>query len=103
MCRLGWKGYGMRLISQNGGVDIPYELSALSIARTGDKYTIYVRSKLFDERPVAFADYSSEVVALAAMYAVRENYSKMADRLSKNLSVDDYAVFCFPQDSEVEA
>lgn len=93
----------MRVISQNGGVDIPYELSALSIAGTSDKYTIYVRSKLFDERTVAFADYSSEVKALAAMYAVRENYAEMSDRLSKNLSVDNYAVFRFPQDSEVEA
>ena len=65
----------MRLISQDGYVDIPYDLSALSIWEFGDKTVIYVRSKLFDEKPFVFATYSSEEKGLKVMENLRKTYS----------------------------
>lgn len=88
----------MRLISQDGYVDIPYDLSALSIGEFGDKTVIYVRSKLFDEKPFVFATYSSEEKGLKVMENLRKTYSKIpkyADEYFEDL------FFQFPKDDEV--
>jgi hypothetical protein len=81
----------MRLISQDGMIDVPYEISALSIGTMGESATIYVRSKLLDEKPCVFATYSTEAKALKVMEMSRE----------KNFWDKD--VFKFPDDSEVES
>lgn len=62
----------MRLISQDGMIDVPYEISALSIGRMGESATIYVRSKLLDEKPCVFATYSNTDKALKVMEMLRE-------------------------------
>ena len=64
----------MRLISQDGTIDVPYEISALSIATMGESATIYVRSKLLDEKPCVFATYSNTDKALKVMEMLREEY-----------------------------
>ena len=88
----------MRLISQDGGVDIPYEMSALSIVDFLGKAHIYVRSKLLDETPFSFATYSSKEKALKIMENLRKTYSKTPEY------GDEYfedLVFQFPKDDEV--
>ena len=80
----------MRLISQDGMIDVPYEISALSIGRMGESATIYVRSKLLDEKPCIFATYSNTDKALKVMEMVINNSFWVKD------------VFIFPTDEEVE-
>ena len=108
----------MRLISQDGMIDVPYEISALSIGRMGESATIYVRSKLLDENPCAFATYSDTDKALKIMEMLREKYAKLEifksvyqkgllTELNKELGFDEMqniltSIFQFPKDEEVE-
>lgn len=90
----------MRLISQDGYVDIPYELSALSVGDFADKIVIYVRSKLFDEKPFVIAEYSSETKSLIVMESLRKTYSKNPNYGAEVDFFEDL-VFQFPKDDEV--
>ena len=108
----------MRLISQDGMIDVPYEISALSIGRIGESATIYVRSKLLDEKPCVFATYYTEIKAIKAMEMLREKYAKLEifksvyqkgllTELNKELGFDEMQniltpIFQFPKDEEVE-
>ena len=89
----------MRLISQDGIIDVPYEISALSTGygEPDRKYNIYIRSKLLDEKPCVFAIYSTGAKALKVMEMLRKEYLE---------TVYDYRTrpkaFKFPADSEVE-
>ena len=66
----------MRVISQDGTIDIPYELSAVTIGHKVDlsKFDINIRSKLLDERPCIVAKYSTEEKAQKAMEMLRDTY-----------------------------
>ena len=66
----------MRVISQDGTIDIPYELSAVTIGHKVDlsKFNINIRSKLLDERPCIVAIYSTEEKAKKAMEMLRKAY-----------------------------
>ena len=67
----------MRVISQDGTIDIPYELSAVTIGHKVDlsKFNINIRSKLLDERPCIVATYSTEAKAIKAMEMLRERHT----------------------------
>ena len=67
----------MRVISQDGTIDIPYELSAVTIGHKVDlsKFNINIRSKLLDERPCIVAIYSTEEKAKKAMEMLRERHT----------------------------
>ena len=67
----------MRVISQDGTIDIPYELSAVTIGNKGDlsEFNINIRSKLLDERPCIVATYSTETKAQKAMEMLRTAYA----------------------------
>ena len=82
----------MRLISRNGIIDVPYEISALSTGygEPDRKYNIYIRSKLLDEKPCVFAAYSNTDKVLKVMEMLRNNSFWVKD------------VFIFPTDEEVE-
>ena len=69
----------MRIISQDGTIDIPYELSAVTIGHKVDlsEFNINIRSKLLDERPCIVAIYSTEEKAKKAMEMLREAYTGM--------------------------
>ena len=69
----------MRVISQDGTIDIPYELSAVTIGHKVDlsKFNINIRSKLLDERPCIVAIYSTEEKAKKAMEMLRDAYIGM--------------------------
>ena len=66
----------MRVISQDGTIDIPYELSAVTIGHKVDlsKFNINIRSKLLDERPCIVAIYSTEEKAKKAMEMLKDTY-----------------------------
>ena len=90
----------MRLVSQDGSIDVPYEMCALSIGTTANKTNIYVRSKLFDEKPCLFGVYSEERKALKAMEELRKTYSKNPN-YGEEVDFFEDLVFQFPKDDEV--
>lgn len=114
----------MRVISQDGTIDIPYELSAVTIGHKVDlsEFNINIRSKLLDERPCIIATYSTKEKAYKAMEMLREQYGKLevmkvlasgtAEYMEKALATDEmikhYNTYCnmnvfqFPQDEDVE-
>ena len=122
----------MRVISQDGTIDIPYELSAVTIGHKVDlsKFNINIRSKLLDERPCIVATYSTEAKAIKAMEMLRKAYigmpivmqnvdisedvAKEFERLKKcgimvraenqpsKVDFINNAIFQFPQDDEIE-
>ena len=94
----------MRLISQDGMIDVPYEISALSIGRIGESATIYVRSKLLDEKPCVFATYSNTDKALKVMEMLRSQYQRIWEIENGFITpgIINNHIFVFPQDEEIE-
>lgn len=122
----------MRLVSQDGMIDVPYEISALSIGygEPNRKYEIYIRSKFLDEKPCAFATYSTKEKALKVMEMLRKAYvglpilfqnvdmdESVVDKLKEwkrdgimllhdnaetKIEQVNNAIFVFPKDEEVE-
>lgn len=90
----------MRLISQDGYLDAPYELSALRVGAFCGKALIYVMSNLLNEKHSVFAEYSSEKKALEAMKRLRKAHSKIPN-YSYNDEYFEDLVFQFPKDNEV--
>lgn len=86
----------MRIISQDGMIDVPYDLSALSIGygEPDHKYNIYIRSKLLDERPCIFATYSIEAKAQKAMEMLREAYAGLPI-VMQNIAISEDAAEMF--------
>ena len=91
----------MRLITQNGLADAPYEFSALSVGRNFENYVIYVRSKLFEEKPCLFATYSTEEKAKKVMEMVQKEYLCYTTN-NLGTAFNQPKVFKFPLDEEIE-
>ena len=98
----------MRIISQDGTIDIPYDYFSLTIA-TG-KYEdvefagIYCHN-LSSPKGTKLAEYSSKEKAENAMEMLREKYKDYAKATNKSnfFTMFDYPkVFQFPQDEYVE-
>lgn len=103
----------MRLVSQDGTIDVPYGICAISLGEHGASHVIYVRSKLLDDKPCAFADYSIKEKALKAMKMLREEYQKYysnngggmmatAEFYVQPFAFNHPKVFQFPKDEEIE-
>ena len=102
----------MRIVSQDGMIDVPYDLAALSIGSvpSNKSSTIYVRSKLLDEKPCVFADYSTKDKALKAMEMLRDAYTSScysdngydySAQINRPYLFVENMVFHFPQDGEI--
>ena len=67
----------MRLISQNGRIDVPYEKVILGICdqNNGQEYVIYAYHD--SPRPLFIATYSNTDKALKVMEMLREQYMKL--------------------------
>ena len=121
----------MRVISQDGTIDVPYELTSIQLV---SKITIIAQGSYFgsssDDNFVTVAEYSTEEKAIKAMEMLRESYvgmpivmqnvdvsedmSKEFERLKKcgimvqaenqpsKVDFINNAVFQFPQDDEIE-
>ena len=106
----------MRLVSQDGIYDIPYEKCLVYIY--GDKKTIKVQPLGEVDSEYVFATYSTEVKAIKVMEMLREKYAKLEifnsvyqkgllTELNKELGFDEMqniltSIFRFPKDEEVE-
>lgn len=80
----------MRLISQNGEFDVPYEIAALS--RTGNIIRVYV--PIVGEKGTVMARYSTEEKAKKVMEMLNRAYHDAVTH-------DNVSVFRFPKDDEV--
>ena len=105
----------MRVISQRGNVDLPYEQI---VVRSEMEYVMAVHK----EKEYVLGKYSSDDKAIKAMEMLREQYGKLevmkvlasgtAEYMEKSLATDemikhyntycDMNVFQFPQDDEME-
>ena len=105
----------MRVISQRGNVDLPYEQIVVRIEM---EYVMAVHK----EKEYVLGKYSSDDKAIKAMEMLREQYGKLevmkvlasgtAEYMEKSLATDemikhynaycDMNVFHFPQDDEIE-
>ena len=56
----------MRVVSQDGMIDVPYEISAFSFGHKANisEFNIYIRSKFLDEKPCIIATYSTQEKAM---------------------------------------
>ena len=105
----------MRVISQRGNVDLPYEQI---VVRSEMEYVMAV----YKEKEYVLGKYSSDDKAIKAMEMLREQYGKLevmkvlasgtAEYMEKALATDEmikhYNVYCdmnvfqLPQDDEIE-
>lgn len=76
----------MRLISQDGKFDVPYEIAALS--RTGNIIRAYV--PIVGEKGTVMAHYSTNEKAQKAMKALHKVYAGMFLAQNVEMSDDDY-------------
>ena len=66
----------MRIISQDGMTDLPYDKCMLNIEKAfGVKFVIEVHSKLFSDIKTLIAVYSTEEKAVKAMELLRSTYA----------------------------
>lgn len=116
----------MRVISQTGKTDIPYEDFAFSILNNGGNYGIVAVKNVAEPLEVfmnsLIATYSTEAKAIKAMEALREQYKRLEtlklytngsrEDIREILTLDELgctilktrklSVFQFPQDDEIE-
>ena len=98
----------MRIISQNGTIDVPYDYFSLNIT-TGKcedvEYACIYCHNLSSHKGTKLAEYSSKEKAEKAMEMLREKYKDYARATNKSnfFTMFDYPkVFQFPQDEDVE-
>ena len=102
----------MRLISQNGAIDVPYGLTSIQLV---SKTTIVAQGSYFgsgNDNFATIAEYSTEEKAQKAMEMLREEYGKHffgqgGAMATANFYVPPFSfippkVFQFPQDEDVE-
>ena len=96
----------MRVISQDGTIDIPYELTSIQLV---SKTTIIAQGSYFgsssDDNFVTVAEYSTEEKAQKAMEMLRNNYLDfMAEATpdGNGFCFNQPKVFQFPKDEDVE-
>lgn len=104
----------MRLISQNGMIDVPYEQAIIeyeACERNGEEvfYIIFARTT---RNAFSIARYSTKAKALKVMEMLREEYLKYlygagGEIATRDLHIQPFAflppkVFKFPKDEEIE-
>lgn len=99
----------MRIVSQDGKIDVPYDHFSLSMGsgkyKDAEVAYIYCQNSL---SPIGtkLAEYSAEAKAVKAMEMLREKYlenSKMYTGSAWTCEIVSLAkVFQFPQDNEIE-
>ena len=115
----------MRIISQDGTIDIPYNLFSLSVASGKYKdveYACIYCHNISAPHGTKLAEYSSKEKALKAMEMLREQYERLevfkvlasgaTEHMEKSLNYEELVkynqsyremnVFQFPKDEEVE-
>ena len=96
----------MRIISQDGTIDVPYELTSIQLV---SKTTIVAQGSYFgsstDDNFVTVAEYSTEEKAQKAMEMLRNNYLDFMTEATPDgngFCFNQPKVFQFPKDEDVE-
>lgn len=115
----------MRIISQDGMVDFPYENIAISTGHRGDNKEFYIFANFVncaEQKPQILARYSTEKKAEKAMEMLHDNYGRLcnvkvlASGSAKHMEesfpgnklneiIEEYQemnIFRFPADGDVE-
>lgn len=103
----------MRIISQDGAIDIPYERFIISVnIQNQGEIIAWTGNNISDDECIVIAIYSSREKAQKAMEMLREEYGKHffgqgGAMATENFYVPPFAfippkVFQFPQDEDVE-
>lgn len=87
----------MRVISQDGTIDVPYEHYTIWLYKDQYLDIYHIACECGETGYRRLADYSAEAKAVKAMEMLREQYKKYV-----GASVNIYAIFQFPQDDEIE-
>lgn len=97
----------MRVVSQDGKIDIPYEMVAIQRFRTRIYFlnrNLTGTEELVND--IVLAEYSAEEKAIKAMEMLRELYllktEVHSDYNNHHYKADLNKVFQFPQDNEIE-
>ncbi len=93
----------MRIISQDGTSDVPYERYSVCSLKDEYRNVYYIVCDYSEKTYRRLAEYSTEEKALKAMEMLREVYASMPITIypSKVVSTGN-AIFQFPQDDEIE-
>lgn len=94
----------MRVISQDGRVDFPYEQFVVAIDATTETTILSFPTGLADDTHFNLAEYSTKEKAAKAMEMLRAEYEKFQETKSINgsyFALDYPKVFRFPWDSDV--
>lgn len=94
----------MRIISQDGKVDLPYELVSISTHARNSWQVIARPLTNVDGLFCVMGEYSTEEKAVNAMKTLRAEYGNFAETSStngNNFAFDYPKLFRFPQDSKV--
>lgn len=93
----------MRIISQNGRVDLPYEQFVVAIDATNEATILAFPVSVTDDVHFNLAEYSTKEKAEKAMEMLRTEYGnyKQAKSSEYYFAFDYPKAFRFPQDSEV--
>ena len=94
----------MRLVSQNGIYDVPYDKVILGICDQNNKQEYVIYSYQENPRFLFLATYSTKDKALKVMEMLRKRYLDYLDvKLETFWYSNDYPkVFQFPEDEEME-
>lgn len=93
----------MRVISQDGAIDVPYENFVFGIIE--DNSIVAIRDTIARPSEIAqgvVAKYSTEEKAKKAMEMLREQYKKYIGASVNISSVNTYGCFQFPAEEELE-
>lgn len=94
----------MRIISQDGRVDLPYEQFVVAIDATTETTILSFPTDLADDTHFNLAEYSTKEKAEKAMEMLRTEYGNLQETISGNgkyFAFNYPKVFRFPQDSDV--
>ena len=94
----------MRVISQDGTIDVPYELTSIQLV---SKTTIVAQGSYFgsgNDNFATIAEYSTEEKAQKSMEMLRKKYCKYTKAICQSYCTlfDNPKVFRFPADEDVE-
>lgn len=109
----------MRIISQDGRIDVPYEMIALNVWKDKngtDKFCVYMHSNSLNAKGVVMATYSTEEKAMMVMEMLSRCYMdhtiyKTMTQEQREVFIDGtsgkeqeriFGIFQFPSDEEVE-
>ena len=94
----------MRIISQNGTIDVPYDYFSLSVVsgKYKDVEVAYIYChNLSSPNGTKLAEYSTEAKAIKAMEMLREAWIKETVEFEDGIYHRNI-IFQFPQDDEIE-